>query len=338
MSDGGPSDLLAVGIDGGGTSTRVLLVDGDGRRLGEGASGSGNLHDVGRERLTAHVDEAWRAAWAAAGAPPRAADSVFCAMASVGTPGNREAVRELVTEVGVGVPGAVEVDIDLVGALAGGLGGGDGIVLIAGTGSSCFGRDGGGRTFQSGGWGSLLDDVGSATWLGTGAMIAALRAFDRRGPATCLEERVMEALGLEHMRELLPAIDGGVEVRARRASLARLVTAAAAEGDGVATALLEQGAEALAECVEAVWRTLDFGGEPFEVALTGGLGEHAPAYRDLVHGAVQRRVPDARCVRARASNLVGAALVALERAPERALERGLAAPAGPARERLLRGE
>jgi len=315
VTESAVSGAIAVGIDGGGTSTRVLLVDGEGRRLGEGLSGSGNLHDVGESQLAAHVNEAWRGAWAAAGLEPREADSVFCAMASVGTPGNRETVRDLVASVGVGAPGAVEVDIDLVGALAGGLGGGDGIVLIAGTGSSCFGRDGSGSTFQSGGWGSLLDDVGSATWLGTGAMIAAIRAFDGRGPRTSLEGSVMETLGLGHMRELLPAIDSGTGRRTRRAGLARLVTEAAEGGDGVARRLLEGGAAALAECVEAVHGRLDFRGEPVEVALTGGLGDNVPAYRELVHSAVEQRVPGARCVRARASNLVGAALEALQRLP-----------------------
>ncbi len=316
---------VAIGIDGGGTSTRVLLVDGEGRRLGEGQSASGNLHDVGASRLAAHVLEAWRGAWAAAGLEPRPADSVFCAMASVGTPRNREAVRDLVTRVGVGVPGAVEVDIDLVGALAGGLGGGDGIVLIAGTGSSCFGRDGSGSTFQSGGWGSLLDDVGSATWLGTGAMVAAIRAFDGRGPQTSLEGRVMETLGLEHMRELLPAIDGGAEVRSRRAALARLVTEEAQAGDAEARRLLEEGADALAECAKAVFGRLDFGDGPVEVALTGGLGQNVPAYRDMVHRAVEGQIPGARCVEARATNLVGAALLALEGLP------GTAAPGAYAR-------
>ena len=315
MSEPSRSGAVAVGIDGGGTSTRVLLVDGEGRRLGEGQSGSGNLHDVGESQLQVHVDEAWRGAWAAAGTEPRVAESVFCAMASVGTPGNRETVRDLVARVGVGAPGAVEVDIDLVGALAGGLGGGDGIVLIAGTGSSCFGRDRSGRTFQSGGWGSLLDDVGSATWLGTGAMIAAIRAFDGRGPGTSLEGSVMETLGLGHMRELLPVIDSGPGVRARRAGLAHLVTGAAEAGDEVARRLLEEGAAALAECVEAVHGRLEFRGEAVEVALTGGLGEQVPAYRELVHRAVERRIPGARCVRARASNLVGAALEARQRLP-----------------------
>ncbi len=327
MTEPANPGAVAVGIDGGGTSTRVLLVDAAGRRLGEGQSGSGNLHDVGESQLAAHVEEAWRGAWAAAGLEPRAAASVFCAMASVGTPRNRETVRELVSRVGVGAPGAVEVDIDLVGALAGGLGGGDGIVLIAGTGSSCFGRDASGSTFQSGGWGSLLDDVGSATWLGTGAMIAAIRAFDGRGPATSLEESVMETLGLGHMRELLPVIDSGAGVRARRAGLARLVTEAAGAGDEVAQGLLAAGAAALAECVEAVHGRLNFGGQAVEVALTGGLGENVPAYRELVHGAVERRIPGTRCIMARASNLVGAALEALQRLP------GGAEPA--ARGRLL---
>lgn len=319
MVDTGERPALAVGVDGGGTHTRVLIVDSDGRRIGEGESGSGNLHDVGPKTLFRHIDEAWRAAWAAAGEEPRAADRAFCAMASVGTGSNRETVRGVVVDVGLAAIDHVDVDIDLVGALAGGLGGRDGIAIIAGTGSSCFGRDASGRTFQSGGWGSVLDDVGSATWLGTQAMVAAIRAFDGRGPATSLEARVMQHFALDHMRELLPKIDAGIDSRSKRAQLARLVTSAAAEGDAVAAELLVRGADALAECVEAVWTTLDFGAPgpdveadaEVEVVATGGLVENVEPYRDLVHEAVVRRVPSAVCVLPRTSNLVGAALVAL---------------------------
>ncbi|MEM6571240.1 MAG: BadF/BadG/BcrA/BcrD ATPase family protein [Planctomycetota bacterium] len=331
MADVDGRSAVAVGVDGGGTNTRVLLVDAEGQRLGAGTSGSGNLHDVGAERLARHVDEAWRAAWAEAGEAPRAADAVFCGMASVGTEPNRSTVRDVVAGVGVGAIADVHVDIDLVAALAGGLGGRNGVAVIAGTGSSCFGRDASGRTFQSGGWGSLLDDVGSATWLGTRAMVAAIRAYDGRGPATSLQRRVMDRFGLADMRELLPAIDeqGGAE-RTARAALAPLVTEAAEEGDGVAEALLADGADALAECVEAVWRTLDFGAGPVEVTLTGGLGEGVPAYRDAFHREVERRVPTAVRVLPRTSNLVGAALVALERLPGGLTEQ--------ARSRLVEGE
>jgi len=58
---------VVCGVDGGGTSTRVLVATLDGEVLGEGRSGSGNLHDVGEAVLARHVEEAWRAAWAGAG-------------------------------------------------------------------------------------------------------------------------------------------------------------------------------------------------------------------------------------------------------------------------------
>ena len=83
--------------------------------------------------------------------------------------------------------------------------------------------------------------------------------------------------------------------------------------------------DALAECAEAVFGRLDFGDGPVEVALTGGLGQNVPAYRDMVHRAVEGQIPGARCVEARATNLVGAALLALEGLP------GTAAPGAHAR-------
>lgn len=305
------AERFVCGVDGGGTSTRVLIATASGDVVGSGKSGSGNLHDVGRDALRVNLTEAWAAAWAEARANPRPAEAAFCAMASVGTPRNRDAVLDLAREIGLARPHAIAVDIDLVAALAGGLGGGDGIALIAGTGSSCFGRDASGATFQSGGWGSLLDDVGSATWLGTQAMVAAIRDFDGRGPRTVLRDAIERELALADMRELLPMIDGDVSVRARRARLAPLVTDAAEDGDHVARDLLVRGADALAECVGAVHRTLAFGKGPCEVVVTGGLADGVPAYRELVHAKVYERVPAATCIEPRTSNARGAVLEAL---------------------------
>lgn len=316
MAEAGPQvnrrgARLVAGVDGGGTSTRVLLADESGRVLGVGRSGSGNLHDVGAERLRAHLAEAWELAWSQAGTSPHAVDAICCAMASIGTGGNRSTVRRIMGEVAEVDADRVAVDIDLVGALAGGLGGSPGVAIIAGTGSSCFGRDVSGAVYQSGGWGSLLDDLGGATWLGTEAMRAAVRAFDGRDPATTLEAAVMEHFGLSHMRELLPRIDENAHERSARAQLARLVTREAAAGDAAALALLQRGAEALADCAAAVVRALDFGDGPIEVVVTGGLAEAVPDYRESIHRAVLAAVPRASCVLPRTSNVAGAALVAL---------------------------
>lgn len=302
---------VVAGVDGGGTHTRVALLRSDGALLGVGEGPSGNLHDVGRARLAEHIGLAWHAAWRAAGAPPRAVSAAFLAMASVGLAQDRDEVLAVARSLELAPSERIRVDIDLTAALAGGLAGAPGIALIVGTGSSCYGRRADGHALQVGGWGSLLDDVGSATWLGTRAMTAAARAFDGRGPATVLQERVREALGITEMRAMLRAVDADGLSRARRASLAKLVTAAARAGDAVSNALLDEGADALAECVEAAARQLAWSAPPLEVVATGGLAQD-PDYRARVRRAIERRVPFASVVEPRLENVVGAAVLALE--------------------------
>ena len=248
---------VVCGVDGGGTSTRVLVATLEGEVLGEGRERLGQPPRRRRGRARASRRGGLARRLGGAGTAPRSAARAFCSMASVGTPSNRETVEGLVARIGLAPRERVRVDIDLVAALAGGLGGEPGIALIAGTGSSCFGRDSSGRTLQVGGWGSLLDDVGGATWMGTQAMIAAVRAHDGRGSATSLEARVMEHFRLSEMRELLPRIDADGATRARRAELARLVTEEAERGDETSLAIMVAGAEGLAECAAVVERELD---------------------------------------------------------------------------------
>ncbi|MEO1697636.1 MAG: BadF/BadG/BcrA/BcrD ATPase family protein [Planctomycetota bacterium] len=307
-----PDHELVVGVDGGGTSTRVVVGAPDGRVLGEGSAGSGNLHDVGAERLAENIGAAWRDASTAGGvAPDPDRTTVLCAMASVGTAPERARVADLVAGLGIAPPERVTVDVDLIAALAAALGGEPGVAVIAGTGSSCLGRDPSGARWQAGGWGSLLDDVGGATWVGTQAMVAAVRAHDGRGEATALTGMVQEQFGLAHLRELLVRVDANHLPRGERAALAPLVTAAAEEGDRAALGILRRGAEALAECVGAAVRRLDFGAGEVLVGVTGGLADGVPAYRELCHDEVHRTVPSARCVEPRTDNARGAFLEAL---------------------------
>ncbi len=172
----------------------------------------------------------------------------------------------------------IGVDHDLRIALAGGLAGAVGIVLIAGTGSSCYGRNEKGQSWICGGWGHILDDVGSSYWMGLQAMIAAVRDFDGRGDATRLRARVAESLGLTDMRQIMLRV--GVEGIARRemAALARLTTQAAAEGDTVACRIVDYGAAELAtwslrSSTNWTWRiriNADSIGQ-IPVTVTGGL-------------------------------------------------------------------
>lgn len=307
---------IVTGIDGGGSTTRAALVSTDGRVLGIGRAGPGNIHDIGREGVLANLGSALAEAWRRAGGTPAPTEAAFFGMASVVTGEEREVIRTIARELGVAPAARVGVDHDLRIALAGGLAGESGIVLIAGTGSSCYGRTGDGRSWKAGGWGSRLDDGGSSAYLGLQAMIAAVREYDGRGAATVMSSRVMEALDIHEMRQILGRVDAGGLTRQDIAALSRVVIGAASEGDGVAVEIIRRGVEELALLVETVARKLGWleptGTERVRVTVTGGLGQSGPVYREPLYEAIRRRVRGAKLIEPRLEPVGGAVMLAMD--------------------------
>ncbi len=303
-----PPRRRALGIDGGGSRTRAALVDGSGRVLGRGESGPAHLCDAALESVRASLDAARREAWRAAGEEPRAADAAFLGVAGAGDATVRATLERIAVELELARPGAVRVDTDLRAALAGGLGGESepGIVVVAGTGSACYGRAHG-REARAGGWGSLADDAGSGYDLGRRAIAACLRAHDGRGEPTALTRRVLVALGASDWRELVGSLDARRD-RRRVAQLAPLVLAAKAEGDAIAHAIVAAGADELALAAAAVACALELEA-PRIVAAGGVLGD--ASYRTALAAALAARLPRAHLAEPREPADVGAARIAL---------------------------
>jgi len=293
----------ALGIDAGGTSTVAVIADGAGRVVGEGRAGAANPDDVGADGMAAALRAATEAARSAAGVRADL-ETAFLGVAGVIS----EDDRALVRSAAAGLARRIEVDHDCRIALAGGLSGRPGIVLIAGTGSSCYGRTAGGRDWRAGGWGALAGDEGGSYWLGVGALRAAVRSADGRGPRSTLEEPVLAHLGLTGFDELLGRLHVEGATRAEIAALAPSVIAAAREGDEAAAGLLAAAARELAGCVRAVAARLEL--EQVEVALVGGLFAAGAILRDPLEHAVASLVPGARLVDAERPPAVGAALLA----------------------------
>src|SRR5262249_28972129 len=80
---------------------------------------------------------------------------------------------------------------DALIALVAGAGDGPGIVIIAGTGSIAYGRNGRYEAARAGGWGHIIGDEGSGYWIGREALAAVMREVDGRGPATRLTREVL---------------------------------------------------------------------------------------------------------------------------------------------------
>jgi N-acetylglucosamine kinase-like BadF-type ATPase len=306
---------IVIGVDGGGTRLRAAIATPTGELLGYGEAGSGNYHDVGTSQVRSNIELAITRAWAVTRMAPRLVDAIYLGLGSVVTHEDRAIVREIIGGLSIAPDDRIDVDHDLRVALMGGLAGAAGIVLIAGTGSSCYGRDEQGRCWQSGGCGPLLDDPGSSYWLGRQAMIAAVRDHDGRGKTTRLLDCVTEALELSDIRQILARVELQGMTRSEIAKLAHLVTESAADGDAVALAIIERGVEELGIMVAAVARKLDFANNtilPIPVVVTGGLTNAGIVFMNPLTNAIRHLVPQAAVSEPFLPPVLGAAMLAVE--------------------------
>jgi N-acetylglucosamine kinase-like BadF-type ATPase len=298
---------LALAVDGGGTRTRCVIVDQSGTVVGFANGGPTNFDAVGMETARANLKRIIGSARSSLGRTQRI-DAAFLGIAGVVSADDRDVVREMIAKAGLsGIPIGIDHDIRI--ALAGALGGAPGIVLIAGTGSSCYGTDSAGRSWRSGGWGHALDDVGSAYYLGQQALIAIVRAEDGRGEPTALTAPILDALGISDVEQVMHRIYVPHLNRAGVAALAPIVIEQYGR-DRAATEIVRAGCNELAVMVAATARKLEFEGR-VPVSAVGGLVEAADSFRELLQRATLEAVPAADLRRPLANPLAGAAQLAL---------------------------
>jgi N-acetylglucosamine kinase-like BadF-type ATPase len=262
--------MRVIGIDAGGTKTVGLLADGDGRVLAEARDTGANLHTHGELGVEKVIDSLLERL--TAGGP---VDALCLGIAGVDRPEDEAVVRGILKRLGH--RDRTRVVNDAIIALVAGAPERHGIVVLAGTGSIAYGEDRDGRSARSGGLGAILADEGSAFWLGSRALIAAVRAADGRGPATALAPLVLGDLSIASVSELVALVYPAPGLPRRRvAALAPLVERAAQAGDAVADGLLDAAAHELAVSGRAVVERLSLA-PPFPVVLAGGTFKACPS-------------------------------------------------------------
>ncbi|SHE76742.1 N-acetylglucosamine kinase [Streptoalloteichus hindustanus] len=261
---------VVLGLDVGGTTTRAVVGDLAGRRLGTARCPGGNPNAHPPEEAAARIGAAVRDALAdVAPGDVRAAVLAMAGASKLSDP----AIAALFEREwrSAGLRRAPRVVPDVEAGFAAGAAEPDGTALVAGTGSvACRVRDH--RVERVvGGHGWLLGDEGSAFWIGREAVRATLRVVDGHLPETALATAVLaEAVGSVpgNPRDLLITAAN----RARPVELARfapLVTAAATGGDPTAREIVASAARHLADLVSATRAPDDTG----PVVLIGGLTE-----------------------------------------------------------------
>src|SRR5688500_15810821 len=167
-----------IGLDCGGTRTRGVLADSQGRILARARGGPGNPLSAGMTTASRSYGTVLRRLLAKADLAAKSISAVGVGAAGAGRDAERIRIERSLRRL---VPKArIFVDSDGMIALLGAIGAGAGIIVIAGTGSFVLGIDHLGRRARGGGWGPILGDEGSGSTMGREAIQSVLQAEDGR--------------------------------------------------------------------------------------------------------------------------------------------------------------
>lgn len=284
---------LVLGVDGGGTKTRAVIMDERGEILGEGRAGPSNPLRVGVGAAMTAIRQAVDRACAAARVRRGEIVAAEIGLAGVKRQDVREHMREALSELGIGLFDVVpDADIALFGAT----GGAPGLVVIAGTGSVCCGTNARGKSAYAGGWGPMVGDEGSGSWIARRALQAVAKATDGRAAKTSLVDASCEYFNVAQPEDLATAIYAAGMTNDRIAGFARYVIDAARERDAVAREIVVDAGRELGQAACAIIGKLHMGRESFPVGYVGGVFAAGDLVLIPLRREIHRVAPKARLV------------------------------------------
>jgi len=301
---------MFLGVDGGGTKTAFALVGADGKVLAQFEANSAYFLEVGMAQATAMLARGCAAVLGQAGVAAADVTFAFFGLPSYGEDRAAQAQLDALPREILGHDRYL-CGNDMICSWAGSLACEDGISVIAGTGSMAYGEYGG-KQARAGGWGELFSDEGSAYWIARAGLALFSRMSDGRAARGPLYDVVRAHFALDADLDVCAAVYGALQAeRSRVAQLARLVSAAAARGDGAAGAILEQAAVELADMVDAVRASLGVAPEvALPVSFSGGLFAVDGPLRAPFAQALAARALPYRLTLPKLAPVLGAALYA----------------------------
>ena len=304
------SHNLYLGADGGGTKTHIVLIDEDKRLVCEGFSGASNPLRVGLETAVANIIQAINTTCDKAQISRGDIVSAVLGLAGV----RREDMRRRVLERFVNLTNIRRTNIttDAEIALYGTTQGKAGIVVIAGTGSICYGKNEAGKVATAGGWGPIAGDEGGGIGIARRALQAIAKATDGRGKPTKLSEAGMEYFRSATPQDLLIAIYSPQIDNARIAGFARYVVETAQKGDEIAIEILKEAGFELGLAAFAVIKKLEMRKRKVPIGQVGSIFKAGGLLTDSLIETVHSFAPKAFLAEPKLSPANAAAVMSFE--------------------------
>lgn len=253
---------IAVGVDAGGTKIAVAYsVDGETIRVDSHEAASPSLK--GTEAASNAIATAVEST--TDGALPHA---IFVGAAGAG---REDVAVDIRSALESRFPSArVAVRDDAYIALRAAIPDGDGVVVIAGTGSVAFAQSGG-DGYRCGGYGYLIGDDGSGFAIGAAAIKHLMKAYDGRVPRDAFVEAIESHFAVQTLTGMLERVYRSTAPVGTIAGVAPLVLQMAQSSERIATRIVQTAAQELFDLLKGVIKRANLSGSDAPIALAGGL-------------------------------------------------------------------
>lgn len=300
-----------VGMDAGGTSTKVVLASLDGTIFDRFEGNGMNVNSFGVEGTRDNLKKILAEIAIRCDGYDQL-KGICIGAAGISNADTQRVLKEGISQAGISVEPLLVGDHTI--GLYGAEGTGEGIMLIAGTGSICCGRkineNGEVLEGRSGGRGHLIDDEGSAYAIGRDVLSTIVRSLDGREEPTVMWKAVKEQLGVENVNELIRFVYGKDTGKKEIAQLAPIVMKGVDAGEEAAFEILKKAALNLADIAVAVCRQLEI--TSGKVCISGSVLEKNTLLYTFTNKELKRRLPGMSLDRPKYSAAQGAILACLE--------------------------
>ena len=291
---------LYLGVDGGGTKTRCLVVNEEGEYVGSAIAGPSNLTTNSEDIVAQSLKSACRKALLGVADEPHEIRAACFSLAGSAAPERQATLQDILAQLPFSFALKPILTTDVEAALNGAFLGKPGCILIAGTGSICMSIDNSGLQNRAGGLGAKLGDEGSGGWIGKQAILTA----KQQAPDESLRSAVEHALAVPD----ITSFDSDSCTTRQIAAISPEVFMLAEDGDAPSRKIMRDAINELVKLVQAVKAKTDI--DELPLALTGGLISGNAQFKQKLIAAINEEVSGVQLQDLQLSALQGAALTA----------------------------
>ncbi|MFA5015568.1 MAG: BadF/BadG/BcrA/BcrD ATPase family protein [Actinomycetota bacterium] len=283
-----------LGVDGGAFKTLVRVADLSGKPLIETKAGSSNYKSIGPELAKDNINKAILEAIDKLNNSNVTFRSACFGMAGNNTTKDKDNFKDIIFNNEIKCyfnPSKTFIYNDTRIGLAAGSDNKNGIIIICGAGSNCFGINEHGKEAKANGWDYILSDEGSGYEIGRKALRAVMKAYDGRGGVTLLTKAILNELKLKNIPQFIEWAYSKGNRKDKIAALAKVVCNSAEKSDAVSIRILDEEVKEVMDSIKVVVKKLDLTDKDFDLVFVGSLFKCEKYFKNILIKKLKESFP-----------------------------------------------